>query len=344
LPPFGSAKTVRQLKLLASVSDARGAWLILYNWALLFILLAANHVLTVSSNGALMLLHFASSLLATVRFGALESCTHQAVHFTLFRHRRFNDRLDFLFALPIAESVRSYRATHRIHHERFGTPEDPVVRVYAESGVAQFPHRFWWVMLVRPLLGYHTISFLSERMAMANEFRGWAARFCLFLTALLLLSYWTGSWRDLLWLYVVPVFLILPVFLFWTEVFDHAGLDLQPVVKSSRDITARLIVFFLYPHGEGYHLTHHLYPGIPSYRLPLANKILSAQPSYREHAQHVTSVAELLACTRKSSSDQNCATPDLGSRSLDRRAEFPRFFRRLQRTDFGRVSRSGLGL
>jgi hypothetical protein len=35
---------------------------------------------------------------------------------------------------------------------------------------------------------------------------------------------------------------------------------------------------------------------------------------------------------------------DLGSRSLDRRAEFPRFFRRLQRTDFGRVSRSGLGL
>jgi TnpA family transposase len=34
----------------------------------------------------------------------------------------------------------------------------------------------------------------------------------------------------------------------------------------------------------------------------------------------------------------------LGSRSLDRRAEFPRFFRRLQRTDFGRVSRSELGL
>jgi hypothetical protein len=35
---------------------------------------------------------------------------------------------------------------------------------------------------------------------------------------------------------------------------------------------------------------------------------------------------------------------NLGSRSLDRRAEFPPFFRRLRRTDFGRVSRSELGL
>ncbi|MEZ4830029.1 MAG: fatty acid desaturase [Bacteroidia bacterium] len=45
--------------------------------------------------------------------------------------------------------------------------------------------------------------------------------------------------------------------------------------------------FFISPHQVGYHLEHHLYPGVPFYHLPKLHKLLRKQDEYVEKA-HLT--------------------------------------------------------
>jgi hypothetical protein len=70
--------------------------------------------------------------------------------------------------------------------------------------------------------------------------------------------------------------------LFWSEVTDHAGLERWSASPAGRNVPGKLLGFVLYPQGEGYHLVHHLHPGIPANGLAEAHAKLLSFTIYRE--------------------------------------------------------------
>ncbi|TDV01392.1 fatty acid desaturase [Paraburkholderia caballeronis] len=66
---------------------------------------------------------------------------------------------------------------------------------------------------------------------------------------------------------------------------DHFALRPGGVYSFTRDtVIPRCWRGFIHPHNNGYHLSHHLVPKVPYYRLPEAQKLLSRLPSYAQKA------------------------------------------------------------
>ena len=62
---------------------------------------------------------------------------------------------------------------------------------------------------------------------------------------------------------------------------DHFGLCPGGVLGFTRDMTGfSMARRFIHPRNNGYHLTHHLLPAVPYYRLPEAQRMLSKMTSY----------------------------------------------------------------
>jgi fatty acid desaturase len=70
------------------------------------------------------------------------------------------------------------------------------------------------------------------------------------------------------------------------EMCDHHGLDPGGVFSFTRDIKATgFWSVLIHPRHNAYHLTHHLLPAIPYYRLPQAQRLFATLPEYRARAR-----------------------------------------------------------
>jgi fatty acid desaturase len=66
------------------------------------------------------------------------------------------------------------------------------------------------------------------------------------------------------------------------EMCDHHGLQPGGVFTFTRDVVGhRLLRAVIHPRHNGYHLTHHLLPAVPYYRLPQAHALLRDLPIVR---------------------------------------------------------------
>jgi fatty acid desaturase len=267
-------RAVVLLRQFATPSDLRGYLSIARGWAVIGATWSVNVLLAGEPPSIRVVAFVMSALVIGIALGSLESCAHEATHYTLFRTRRLNNRLQCLFAAPVLESVEDYRASHVIHHRALGGADDPAMQLYAETGVARFPHGFVWVMFVRPLLGYHALHFLRRTVQMiaAQPRRG--AHIAAFWIPVLAATVYFGLGWQLAVYFLFPLFYVLPIILFWAEVLDHSRLDLMSPTRAARTHVGRLARAF-YPHNEGYHLVHHLHPGIPAHRLAEAHRALA---------------------------------------------------------------------
>jgi fatty acid desaturase len=146
-------------------------------------------------------------------------------------------------------------------------------------------------MFVRPLLGYHALRFLRETALMiwSHPVRG--VHIAAFWLPVLAAAYCFELWWWLAAYVLFPLFFVLPVLLFWAEVLDHGRLNLLSPLKAARNHAGRLSLA-LYPHNEGYHLVHHLHPGIPGHRLADAHRELLSVPWFRRGAIPCRGVGE----------------------------------------------------
>ena len=66
------------------------------------------------------------------------------------------------------------------------------------------------------------------------------------------------------------------------EFLEHTGLEAKNTITFTRNLPhSTILAIMLHPHEDTYHLIHHIFMGIPHFRLKKAHLVLSKSPVYR---------------------------------------------------------------
>nr|AAC25611.1 unknown [Pseudomonas syringae] len=214
---------------------------------------------------------------------ALLVLMHDACHYLISRRRWLNDTVGNLFlAFPLSVCVSRYRRHHLLHHRHLNTELDPDIK---DSQLPKTRIRFYGLLL-RDALGVSTLMTLRS----VNNFGllGLFARgsHCSRLDRRLAMAFiiavgggitWVGGGWDVLWLWVVPAFTILPLILRVRSIAEHGGRLDHPNASNARSIDVGIIERFLWaPCHINRHWEHHLCPAVPTYNLSLLTARLAS--------------------------------------------------------------------
>ncbi len=190
-------------------------------------------------------------------FVAVVTVTHDVVHRALGLSARQSDWALFLMGLVLLESGHAYRSTHLQHHRLFPSDEDPEgypANLSLLGAVVYGPVflvRLWWWSWRRArgdrgLRAWLLAEAVTPFAAVGGGVLLWPVTPGLLAYAVMAIA---GSW----------VYPLLTVYL------PHHDYGDEPLTQT-RTLRGRVIpAIFL---ELTYHLEHHLYPQIPSHRLP----------------------------------------------------------------------------
>ncbi len=206
-------------------------------------------------------------LLAAASLHGMSLFTHEAVHGTLCKNRRWNAVLGALCAVPVLQNFSAYRVLHLRHHDHLGAEGDP-------DHYPNYTRWSWLVFLLnwgRLLLGYPAyivaIPLLGWKQGAARDRCGIVVEGALGVGFFGLLWGWVPH-PAVVHAWLIPMLLINTMVNIrgmsqHTLLEEHHG---DPVRGTRSILTNRVTAFFMC--NENYHLEHHLYPGIPWYELP----------------------------------------------------------------------------
>ncbi|MFP3613178.1 fatty acid desaturase [Paraburkholderia sp. SIMBA_050] len=217
---------------------------------------------------------------------ALGNLLHDAGHQNLSAHRAVNDAIAHILLAPqMFNSLGLYRRQHARHHAWLGNPEqDPDFIPRAARQGDHWLHAYVRVLMdakswIGSLFGHLLVKRLAARQRL-GIFLWWIAYGAIVAVvvnlhfALLFVCLWVIARGT--------VFHAITTF---REMTDHYGLEPGGIFPYTRDIPNRGFVSVLFhPHHNGYHLTHHLFPHVPYYRLAQMHARLNQTPFFNEHA------------------------------------------------------------
>jgi fatty acid desaturase len=231
-----------------------------------------------------------AALVIATRQHALLILMHDASHYRLLHHRRWNDRLgNWFMAWPLLVTTEGYRQNHLPHHFHLNTDRDPDWMRKKDRTEWTFPKTRTGIalLLLRDLLGGGFIDALrsiaslsgSKDSAEAPRRFNWSRPAYYFGGAILAIV--TGLWPAVLLLWFLPAFTLLTVILRVRSIAEHFGVEGENELNSSRNLHGSFFErLLLTPHHCGFHLDHHLFPSVPFYNLPLLHQALLAEPAY----------------------------------------------------------------
>ena len=244
-------------------------------------------------------LYILTVIVVGARMHALAVLMHDATHFRFLHNRKWNDILTNIITMyPIFTSIEKYRANHLAHHSYLNTDGDPDWVAKLGNRAFTFPKSKTEFLLTLGsyLLLYQGILdafwFLkrfgtrSEKTKVKKEnnlLKG--IYYILMFSAITYL----GIWKYYLAFWIVPYLSTFFMIQYIRSVAEHfGGLSYDNLLTSTRTVKPSLIErFILAPHHVGYHLEHHLYPGVPYYNLPTLHRILMKQTLFQDKA-HIT--------------------------------------------------------
>lgn len=217
-------------------------------------------------------LYLLSVLIIASRMRAMENLVHEASHNNLFPSAPLHQQFQLLYAFPVFRVLEDYRRSHMAHHKHLGDPrKDPDVLRLFGLGLDRLPKRPLWYLFGLPMTGYLTYEYLTTTF---REFWGSPSSRSsklVFWFAVLVAVWWTATFQEFVYYYLIPFLAVLPVTRYWAEAAEHLGLDLRGEFGSSRTNIGFLHMWLFNPHNDGYHAAHHLCSQIPFHRLPEAH-------------------------------------------------------------------------
>jgi fatty acid desaturase len=222
---------------------------------------------------------------------ALGNILHDAGHRNLWRDRRRNDLVARLFIAPLLfSSLTRYRETHFKHHMALGEAGgDPDLLSAPSTAFASWVSSYLdqvfsptaWLASVGGHLFSRRVGAASQLYILA----WWIAA-----VALLWVMAGAGFTTAFLVLWLLARATVFHLITTFREMCDHFGLQPGGVFTFTRDMACHgLWRKLIHPRNNGYHLTHHLLPAVPYYRLPQAHQLLTAQQVFQDRATVCTS-------------------------------------------------------
>lgn len=244
------------------------------------------------------------ALLIGTRQHGLAVLAHDGAHHLVVRSHFWNDVLtNYLATYPLTFTVQGYRTTHLKHHWYLETPEDPSkVSVDRHPEEWTFPMPVW--NFVRMFL--RDILLLSQRAAISLMKYLWeipggrtphVIRIAVMHAIAIAIFAWTGNLLAYLLLWIVPLYTVTVACYRLRSVAEHSGIGPQSE-RYSRDVIDNLRTtrtttgsgvsqYLLIPYNVSYHIEHHMFPSIPTFRLRDLHHKLRDNPVYAQNA-HIT--------------------------------------------------------
>lgn len=232
------------------------------------------------------------------RYYALTIIGHDGLHRRIFKSQFANDLFADLFIFgPIGAITRLNNKNHLSHHRHLATENDPDRHKHACFNKALRYQLLGYLTGVTSVLRSMTNIFAPPKEGIATiasnapqpirdgyRWRDFAILLCW--QALLIggLTFGIGWWAyPLLWLLPVYTFSFLADNM--RSFLEHSHIESDDLADKHRLITYEsnsIERLFLAPMNMNYHAAHHLWPSIPYYNLPLANREIRGNPAARE--------------------------------------------------------------
>jgi len=215
---------------------------------------------------------------------ALGNILHDAGHRNLHRSHWVNDTLAMALVAPLVfADLLAYRDSHFRHHLRLGSDADP--DKLARQPVGSWLKHYGTHLLAAPLWWESAIGHIKNaRVSALRKFYifGWWVLAC----SLLWRLFGSSCIATFLALWMLSRTTAFHAITIFREMCDHYGLLEGGVFSYTRDIVKKSIwCYLVHPRNNGYHLTHHLLPAVPYYKLQEAQRLFSMTPIYRKKCQ-----------------------------------------------------------
>ncbi len=272
-------KIREQLTELSRLNPLASSWAFVYDW--IFIASAIAFGEAVPTIWA----YFLCITVIAGRQHALLVLMHEGAHFRLHKNATVNDFMsDFFAAFPLLADTAGYRVHHQAHHRHLNSDNDPDWTRKIKQPAWQFPKPK--AVLYRDLL----INFARCPLEWANlafyfSFRSrWKLKL-MYMAGISALLTAVDGWGVYLMYWLVPLFFIFPWIQRIRSMAEHFGLGREHELAASRNVLAPWYeAFFFGPHNVSYHLTHHLFPAVPFYRLARLSRLLNEIEEFAEKA------------------------------------------------------------
>jgi len=206
-----------------------------------------------------------------------ENLVHEASHINLHRSsRKLNDFVgNWLCAFWVLLSVDIFRQPHTRHHAYFGSDNDPDRYRFERLKIDQMPRQDFFA-LAKYLVKFFPVYWLDYWKQFSGKIGQFGFSISLHvvfagIVSLIYPDFWL-LWIVYWWL---PFVVYLPVVRFFAEAEEHRYEDAKSEYDSTFSNLGFLQKWFLHPHGDAYHLLHHIAPQIPHWRLSTLHWVFS---------------------------------------------------------------------
>ena len=233
----------------------------------------------------------------------LSGLGHEACHYALFKNRLANELVSDVFCMfPLMAMTQRFRITHLGHHQFLNDPNrDPdIPRLHFDGDRCAFPMAkktfvfryvvlsLWPPALLKYLFGQaknaNVTAGLREPRCVYRFRVGRCLRGALWLPTLAIVHL-TGSWSFFLLFWVAPLLSFYAFYMQLREIAHHSNASSEGEFTHSRNFHCNPILnWAVFPYGQDYHLTHHVFGLIPHYNLRKAHELLLHYRPYREQA------------------------------------------------------------
>ncbi len=214
---------------------------------------------------------------------------HDCGHQSLFVDPQLNQRVGLLLSALIGVDFKAYVAEHQLHHQNYGTPNDP--QGFNYLGINKMGPVALRLHFIKGLLGFNLVHTLHETVIAPKNLRRQIASgeiVIVILAQVTLLIAVTDMGRHLT-LALIPVVSAVTFGLFLSQLrsmTEHGAYgDIREVGNVRTHTASFLSQLFLHDMNVNYHIEHHLYPDYPSIYLPEIHQLTTGDDTVPDNMQ-----------------------------------------------------------